>query len=368
MPAAQLFLEGHPLVPAFNFGCLRFEGADRLELEDGFWSIEDAEASLRLSASYPPDSPWRGNALVVFYLYRFPKGEAEYRETVGRFRENEKAKVRVPGVGAFADDVLQPFDLPDGWAHDRFARSGRDLFHLYESSELGLMIRWSYQGGDASDHPLLRGVEPTVSLIPNQWATDPPPQRSDPFAAAEDEDDDGAEDDDFVPAIDLRAEAEAFRAFLKKRLAEFDPQNNYGPGGEGPITLTTVGADTGQGGWIAVVFDTRPGAEPDGEYTLFLDEGTMLYRPHWTDCCDHLFEQEEAGVEDGGIAVTELDGTITTQTEIDALGEQIGRVLAIVVAEERKTLPAGVPNDDKTWSVEDFDGGWAYFGPYGDTL
>ncbi|MEM9702210.1 MAG: hypothetical protein AAF907_07190, partial [Planctomycetota bacterium] len=72
MPSDQMFLEGRRLAPAFDFGCLRFEGADALTLEGGYWNIEEHEASLRLSASYPSDSPWRGYALVVFYLSRFP--------------------------------------------------------------------------------------------------------------------------------------------------------------------------------------------------------------------------------------------------------------------------------------------------------
>ena len=143
-------------------------------------------------------------------------------------------------------------------------------------------------------------------------------------------------------------------------MAGFDPANNYGPGEPGPVTLTTVGADTGQGGWVAVVFDTRPDAEPDGEYTLFLDEGTLLHFPHWAECLDSLFEQEEAGVTGAAVSVTELDGTVTAETDLDALSERIGRMLADVVTEERAALPAGIPNHDAAWSVEDFNGGWAH--------
>ncbi|MFH5806084.1 hypothetical protein [Alienimonas sp. DA493] len=360
MPAAQMFLQGRRLAPTFDFGCLRFEGADRVALDDGFWSVDDAEGSLRLSASYPPDSPWRGSALVTFYMYRLPAGREEFEETAERFRKDAREPVDVPGVGPFADDVLQPLALPDGWTHDRFARGGRDLFHVYRGDSLGLMIRWSCQSGDVSGHPLLSGLAPAVRLVPNRWATDPPEIHDAPDADAPEAWGD-AEEDDFEPAIDLRAEAEDFRAFLKKRLAEFDPADNFGPGEEGPVTLTTVGADAGQGGWIAVVFDTRPNARPDGKWTLYLDEGTTLDRAHWTDCWERLCEDEE-------VVVTELDGATTAETDPDALSARLGRMLAGVVAEERAALPDGVPDAREAWSVEDFDGGWAYFGPYGNDL
>ncbi len=74
------------------------------------------------------------------------------------------------------------------------------------------------------------------------------------------------------------------------------------------------------------------------------------------------------GAEGAGIAVTALDGTVTTQTDMDALGEQIGRMLAAVVTEERAALPAGIPHAEEAWSVEDFDGAWAFLGPPGDDL
>ncbi|MEM9702996.1 MAG: hypothetical protein AAF907_11200, partial [Planctomycetota bacterium] len=51
------------------------------------------------------------------------------------------------------------------------------------------------------------------------------------------------------------------------------------------------------------------------------------------------------------------------QRSPDALGERLGRTLAEVVAEERCNLPPGVPADEEAWSVEDYDGAWAYFGP-----
>ncbi|QDT15505.1 hypothetical protein CA12_15900 [Alienimonas californiensis] len=353
-------LQGRRLAPTFNFGCLRFEGADAVEVEDGFWSAEEAEATLRLSASYPPGSPWRGAALVAFFMFRLPAGREEFEETVGRYRERAKLKVRVPGVGPFAEDVLQPLDLPDGWTHDCFARGGRDLFHVYQGDSLGLMIRWSCQGGDVSDHPLLGGLAPTVRLVPGQWATDPPERHDAPDAEREDGDE-PEPDGDFKPAIDLRGEAEAFRTFLKTRLSEFRPDDNFGPGEGGPVTLTTVGADAGQGGWVAVVFDTRPAAQPDGKWTLYLDEGVTLDRPHWTGCWERLCE-------DGEVAVTGLDGVTTAETDPDAFGARLGRTLAGVVAEERAALPPGVPSAREAWSVEDFDGAWAYFGPHGDDV
>ena len=63
-----------------------------------------------------------------------------------------------------------------------------DLFHVFESADLGLMIRWSWQRGDLPGHPLYTPLCNALRLIPGQWATDPIPFPDDLFRAG------GAED------------------------------------------------------------------------------------------------------------------------------------------------------------------------------
>jgi hypothetical protein len=53
-----------------------------------------------------------------------------------------------------------------------------------------------------------------------------------------------------------------------------------GPGGTNPIYMIYAGYEFHQAGWFALVFDRRPDAGHDGEWTRYL-ENNMLERPHW---------------------------------------------------------------------------------------
>jgi hypothetical protein len=47
-----------------------------------------------------------------------------------------------------------------------------------------------------------------------------------------------------------------------------------------PVKMIEFGFEFGQGNWVALVFDTRPDAEPDGEWTRDIDR-ILLERPKW---------------------------------------------------------------------------------------
>ena len=64
--------------------------------------------------------------------------------------------------------------------------------------------------------------------------------------------------------LDLRRDFTEIYAFLVERVRTFDPASNYGPGDRGPVKRIDVGYEYDQSAWVAVVFDTRPSAEPDG--------------------------------------------------------------------------------------------------------
>ena len=47
-----------------------------------------------------------------------------------------------------------------------------------------------------------------------------------------------------------------------------------------PVKIIEFGFEFGQANWVALVFDTRPNAERDGEWTCEIDD-VMLPRPRW---------------------------------------------------------------------------------------
>src|SRR5688500_2377949 len=100
------------------------------------------------------------------------------------------------------------------------------------------------------------------------------------------------------PVLDLRRDFADVYAHLVERVRGFDPAGGNVLGEAGPVKMVEVGFEYSQAGWLVVVFDTRPDAEPDGEWTSLID-GNELERPHWL----------EAGEADGPITLVQLDGT-----------------------------------------------------------
>ncbi|MEM9702209.1 MAG: hypothetical protein AAF907_07185 [Planctomycetota bacterium] len=154
--------------------------------------------------------------------------------------------------------------------------------------------------------------------------------------------------------FDLRSEAEAFRTDLRRRFTAFDPASPDGPGEGGPVTLWSVGFDLNEEGWIAVVFDTRPDAEHDAEWTDHVHGAAKLPRPAWYDVSDHLDEG-------GAVTVIGLDGAETTvRDNCDRLLEPVGDMLSAVVNEERVAgaLPDWLPAGPDACIVEAENGGY----------
>jgi len=153
--------------------------------------------------------------------------------------------------------------------------------------------------------------------------------------------------------LDLRRDFADIYAHLTERVRGFDPAGGDVLGNPGPVKAVEVGFEYAQAGWLVVVFDTRPDAGPDGEWTSLI-EGNELERSHW-------LEAGEAN-DDGSITLVRLDGTeeeLPAGTELsDPLGEM---VKAVVLKARADGLFAGLP---KTLGcellIEHFDGGYGW--------
>ncbi len=100
--------------------------------------------------------------------------------------------------------------------------------------------------------------------------------------------------------LDLRTDFAELAEYVAARARGFDPTTNDGPGDGGPVTRIDFGFELYQSGWACLVFDTRPGAEPDGVWNDYIEE-TVLERPKWAKACE--------AVEDGPLALILPDGT-----------------------------------------------------------
>ena len=76
--------------------------------------------------------------------------------------------------------------------------------------------------------------------------------------------------------LDFQKDFNDVYAYIVRRVTTFDPLTNKGPGDSGPITQIDAGFGFEQSGWVALVFDRRSDAEPDGEWNNCIGTGI-----HW---------------------------------------------------------------------------------------
>jgi hypothetical protein len=133
--------------------------------------------------------------------------------------------------------------------------------------------------------------------------------------------------------LDLRRSAKRIEQYLAERVRDYPEYVNEGPGrDEDPITQITLGYQFDQAGWIVLVFDTRPGAEIDGEWNSYIDEN-LLDVDDWYQAFEALWDDDVASIE-----LTLLDGSRTTlgqDCSMDDLAGTFGEMLRDVLVGAR---------------------------------
>jgi DNA transformation protein len=83
--------------------------------------------------------------------------------------------------------------------------------------------------------------------------------------------------------LDLQTDQKRLRAYVEKRIRDYAGHRNQGPGDAGDaIRLVTFGFYAEQGGYVNLVFDPRPDARMDGEWTLYLHTKRNTFAfPQW---------------------------------------------------------------------------------------
>ena len=126
--------------------------------------------------------------------------------------------------------------------------------------------------------------------------------------------------------LDLRRDFADIYAYIADRVRAFDPATNDGPGNGGLVKMIEVGFEYSQSAWVVIVFDTRPDAEPDGEWNSHI-EGNELERPDW-------LAAGEAHI-DGPITLVQLDGTEVELPVGAELAESLGEMIKSVLLKAR---------------------------------
>lgn len=153
--------------------------------------------------------------------------------------------------------------------------------------------------------------------------------------------------------LDLQQDAVDVYSFLASRASAYTPTNECGPGGADPIKMLYAGYEFDQAGWFALVFDRRPDAGHDGEWTSYLD-GNMLDRPVW--------EMAQRRNEDHPIHVRGVDGLVYQLPTGSEFGPLLGQLLVGVLKRaEHDGVFARLPRSEGfKLGLEEFNGsfGW----------
>jgi hypothetical protein len=80
--------------------------------------------------------------------------------------------------------------------------------------------------------------------------------------------------------LHLNREYKSVLSYVRKRVKDYPFWVNLGPGeDEDPVSLITIGYFFDEDGWwLTLVFDTRPGARPDGMWNHWIEENWLKFR------------------------------------------------------------------------------------------
>jgi hypothetical protein len=160
--------------------------------------------------------------------------------------------------------------------------------------------------------------------------------------------------------LDLQKDAADVYAYVVSRASAYTSNGDRGPGGGGPVKMVYAGYEFDQAGWFALVFDRRPDAGHDGEWTLYLD-GNMLDRSGWM-----AARQRNEALP---IQVRGEDGLVREVPAGSEFGPLIGQVLVGVLqrAERDGVFARLLLADGFRLGLEEFNGslGWDSQTAYG---
>jgi hypothetical protein len=160
--------------------------------------------------------------------------------------------------------------------------------------------------------------------------------------------------------LDLRKDEQKIRRFVEKRIRDYPVYENLGPGDDAdPIGLITLGYYLEQAGYVALVFDTRPRADHDGQWTAHIENDVnVLNFPKWFAAFMKLCQG-------GSVDVTLPSGKLRTLDESDdnqSVAQLFGEMLRDLMLSLRDSGAfAKLPLAPKAFFViEEFDGQWGW--------
>lgn len=310
----------HQFLESIKVGNLELNLASCPSIEEIFPSAKDHEASIRMGTK----------DFILVSMYRLPEGQAQLKKDLDWYSGYAIDNVKLPDGVPFISNHLRVRAL-DHFEHKCFATSKRSLFHLYSKDDLVILMRFAGDRGTMLDKPIFLEFLDNIKFD-NDWQT-----RIPKFPLLESRP--APESIPSVDRIDLAEDMQRVSTYLRKRVATFGDEENYGPGDEDdPITQITLGYQWDQSGWVAVVFDTRPNAEMDQYWQGYLSDAYKL--DHWY----HAFDTTCSTNKPITVVTHKGKKRKIRESNADQLDKYIGKMLTDVLVQAREegvfaTLP-----------------------------
>ena len=159
--------------------------------------------------------------------------------------------------------------------------------------------------------------------------------------------------------LNLKRDLDEIGKFIRERVSLYDEYENIGPGeDEDPIRLITVGFHVEQNAFVCVIFDTRPNADVDGEWTMFQEEDNLVYMPAWEEAFENLCDKGTVTVSLKNGKSKKLDTNDDNHSVAKFFGEQILKlVMEFNDADGFETLPLA---KNAFLSIEEYGGRWGW--------
>lgn len=363
----EIYLSDVQLRSELQLGCFILRDAHKLPLSHVFVSISNSQATIAFWGATTDD--WEGTTLVNVNMYQLPAGKEEFLRQQEFFGKERKPKSKLPDGVEFDKTLLKFTGMPESWTHDAYARSNRDFIHIYQSKRMGILVRFLGKVGTILDNPLIASIASNLRIKEDLWntafpETEPRIDSDESNEVVVDSSTRGtARKKKLTSKLDLSKDRERIRRYLLKRIKDYRVNENCGPGeDEDPIQAIMLGFYASQGGYVYLVFDTRPGKNIDGEWTCFLEKPNLLALPKWTEFFEQLRERKSGTLILADGSEKELD--FKAKTKVDkGLNLHIGEMLTDLMIElsEKKAFTRLPLAKDAFMMVEEFDGD--YFWP-----
>ena len=170
MSLQPTFVPTESLMPEVRVGNVRLVFSEELRPTKAITHLSPGEIMFTLSDIGVLPKPWNGRSMLGLYMYRFPQGTLAYEDLLFGFLEMSEATNKIGFPQIIDGKFMRLKHVPAGWNELTFQIYDFDFFHVYQSLDSSLVVRFTADRSEQiSNHPVLEFIRSGIEIIPSQW-------------------------------------------------------------------------------------------------------------------------------------------------------------------------------------------------------